>query len=605
MGNLQGIYKTFIGLIVAFLMGCLLSCAGVDRDKPVATIDGESVITAGDYLYHYHRALDKALPKNKPVINTLDDARAFLDNLIIGRVLELEAESRGFDDDPVFKRDVVIHRSKILHNMLMEDVISEVTVTDEDVKEYFDRVTHPRYVSLIATKNKIDADKAKKALDAGTTFEDAVKKFSEDTATRKAGGRNPEPFYYKTVPAYDAVFELKNKGDYTGVVYREFYDMFFIYRYDEDAEPIKEDYEKEEDKLRKRLVKYRAENIISDDIEKLRGRVKVKRNPGVYDDVLSLPPAEVEKKHYHSLAIIAEVGETPIYFDDFWEHFVYKLNFSGIDLDAFRRSDPEGFKEAVEKALDVFVRQALKEVEAEKRGITGREEFIREMNRFRGAKLIDRMNKEVFVPTIPKVTDEEIAAYFNAHKNSYAIPEAMEGACIIIKDRGLAEELYAVAGKEGFKTAADRAFEQLTGKYGEANLKGRSLLTRDELVKRFVVTKDPSYRTGSAEEPEYLKLLRKYVFEYPEGSLSPVIDLGDGRYLLFHNDKYTAYKERSLDDEGVYEIVKRDAQAEIMMSGETDRRSREWFESLKAKHDIEVNEGVLKSIFKEIQREKG
>jgi peptidyl-prolyl cis-trans isomerase C len=605
MRNRKGIYKTSIGLIVAFIIGCLFGCAGVNRDKPVATIDGESVITAGDYLYHYHRALDKAPPKNKPVINTLDDARAFLDNLIIGRVLELEAEARGFDDDPVFKRDVVIHRSKILRNMLMEDVIAEVTVTDDDVKEYFDRVTHPRYVSLIATKTKADADKAKEALDAGTPFEEVVKKFSEDSATRKAGGRNPEPFYYKTVPAYDAVFELKNKGDYTDVVYREFYDMFFIYRYDGDAEPIKEEYEKEEDRLRKKLEKYRAEEIISGDVEKLRDGVKVKRNADVYDDVLSLPPAEVEKKHYHSLAVIAEVGETPIYFDDFWEHFVYKLNFSGINLDAFRRSDPEGFKEAVEKALDVFVREALKEVEAEKRGITEREEFVREMNRFRGVKLIDMMNKEVFIPTIPKVTDEEIVAYFNAHKNSYAVPEAMEGNCIIMKDRDLTEELYAVAGKEGFKTAADKAFTHLTGEYGEANLKGPSPPTRDELVTHFVVTKDPSYRTGGAEEPEYLTLLRKYVYDYPEGALSPVIDLGDGRYLLFHNDKYTAYKERSLDDEGVYKAVKRDAQIEVNMSDETDRRSREWFESLKAKHDVEVDEGVLKSIFKEIQKEKG
>jgi peptidyl-prolyl cis-trans isomerase C len=604
MRNRQGILKAFIGLTVAFTIGFLLGCAGVDRNKPVATIDGESVITAGDYLYHYHRALDKAPLKNKPVINTLDDARAFLDNLIIGRVLELEAEARGFDDDPVFKRDVVIHRRKILRNMLMEDVIAEVTVTDDDVKEYFDRVTHPRYVSLIATKNKVDADKAREALDAGTPFEEVVKKFSEDSATSKAGGRNPEPFYYKTVPAYDAVFELKNKGDYTDVVYREFYDMFFIYRYDGDAEPIKKEYEKEEDRLGKKLEKYRAENIISKNVEKLRGEVKVKRNADVYDDVLSLPPAEVEKKHYHSLAIIAEVGETPIYFDDFWEHFVYKLTFAGIDLDAFRRSDPEGFKEAVEKALDVFVRQALKEVEAERRGITEREEFIREMNRFRGTKLIDLMNKEVFVPTIPKVSDEEIVAYFNAHKNSYAIPEAMEGACIIIKDRSLAEELYTVASREGFKIATDRAFARLAGKYGEENLKGPSPRTRDELVTRFVVTKDPSYRTRGVEEPEYLTLLRKYVFDYPEGALSPVIDLGDGRYLLFHNDKYTAYKERSLDDEGVYKTVKKDAQIEVNMSEETDRRSREWFENLKAKHDIEVDEGVLKSIFKEIQKEK-
>jgi peptidyl-prolyl cis-trans isomerase C len=606
MRDRQKTLKPIIRSSVIFIVAFLLGCGGVDSDKPVAAIDGESVITAGDYLYHYHRALDKAPLRNKPVINTLDDARAFLDKLIIGRVLELEAEARGFDKDPIFKRDVVTHRGKVLRNMLMDDVIAEVTVTDDEVREYFDRVSHPRYVSLIATKTWVKANDAKKALDAGRTFEEVVKEFSEDPVTKKTGGRNPEPFYYKTVPAYDAIFRLEEKGDYTDVVYREFYDMFFIYRYDGGAEPVELEYEKEREKLRKKLEVYRAESIISENVEKLRGGVKVERNSDVYDDVLSLPTVDVEKKHYNTVTIIADVRGTPIYFDDFWEHFVYKLKFSGIDLDAFRRSDPEGFKEAVEKALDVFVRLALYEVEAERRGITDREEFVREINRFRGAILIDRMEKKVFFPTVPKVTDEEIVAYFEKRKSNYAIPEAMEGTCIILGDRSLAEELYAVARKNGFKTATEKASVHLADKYGEESLKGPPPPTRDEIVTRFRVTKDPSYQVrGNAEEPEYLTRLREYVFDYPEGALSPVMDLEDGRYLIFFNEEYTMYKETSLKDKNVYRVAKADAQAEVMMSEETDRKSREWFDGLKAKHKIEIDEGVLKAIYKEIQKEKG
>jgi peptidyl-prolyl cis-trans isomerase C len=593
-------------LFTVSLVGGLLGCAGVDSNRPVATIDGENVITAGDYLYRYHRALDKAPLGNKPQINTLDDARAFLDDLITGRVLELEAEARGFDEDPVFKRDVATHRRKVLNNMLTEDILAEITVTENDLREYFNRSTHPRYIGLIVTKSKERAEKAKKALDSGRAFEDVVEEFSEDVATKKTGGKNPAPIYYKIAPVHKAIFELEDKGDYTDVIYREFYDMYFIYRYEGDAEPVELEYEKEKENMREKLETYLTENIISESVEELRDDVKIERNGDVYDDVLSLSPAEVKKRHYNPFTVIATVGKTPIYFDDFWDAFVYRSKLSRVDVDVFRKSDPESFEEVIEKVLDVFIRQALVEAEAERRGITEREEFVREMNRFRGVRLIDRMNEEVFFPTVPKVTDEEVVAYFEEHKSSYAVPEAMEGRCIILKNRSYVGELHTVAGTGGFKTATEKAFVYLAGKYGEESLKGPLPATRDEIVARFRVTKDPSYQVrGEAEEPEYLTRLREYVFDYPEGVLSPVVDLKDGRYLIFLNEKYTTYKERSLDDKGVYPIVKADAQTEVNMSEETDRKSREWFADLKAKHKIEIDEGVLKAIYKEIQKEKG
>lgn len=603
MENRADSLKVVIVSWVFFLTAVLFGCGGVNPDKPVVTIDDESVITAGDYLYHYHRVVDKTQPGDKPVIETLDDARSFLDDLITGRVLEIEAEARGYGDDPVLQRDVNTHRREILYDMLVEDILAEIAVADEDVREFYDRKTHPRYVSLIATKTEKKAEEAKKTLDSGRPFEEVVETFSEDGLTRRTGGKSPEPITYHTVPAHDAIFDLEDKGDYTDVIYRKFFDMYFIYKYDGDAEPIELDYETEKEKIREKLENYGVNNVISEGVDKLRDGAVVERNKDVYDDVLSLSVAEVGEKHFNPITVIATVNGSPIYFDDFWDHFVYKLKFSGIDPDAFRRSNPEGFKEAVEKALDGFVRRALMEVEAERRGITEREDFVREMNRFRAGKLVDRIYKEVFVPAVPKVTDEEITAYYERHKEDYALPETMEGICIILKDRSLVGELRTVAGTSGFKTAADNAFVYLVGKYGEESFKGPS--PPDEIVKRFRVTKDPSYQArGNVEEPEYSTRLREYVFDYPEGALSPVMDLEDGRYLIFLNEKYTAYEERLLDDKDVYLAARADANAEVMLSDETDRKSREWFDGLKAKHKIVVDEKVLRTVFKEIKRKE-
>jgi hypothetical protein len=604
MGNRIDTLKTVSICSVLFLTAVLLGCGGVNPDKPIVTIDDEDVITAGDYLYHYHRAVDKAQPGGEPTIDTLDDARSILDSLITGRVLEIEAEARGYGDDPVLQRDVNNHRREILYDMLVEDVLTEAAVADADVREFYDRTTHPRYVSLIATKDEKKAEDAKKALDSGRPFEEVVEMFSEDVLTRRTGGKSPEPITYYTVPAHEVIFGLEDKGDYTDVIYREFYDMYFIYRYDGDAEPVKMDFETEKEKIREKLESYEADKVILGNVDKLRGGAVVERNKEVYDDVLTLSVAEVGEKHFNPFTVIATVNGSPIYFDDFWYNFVYKLKFSGIDPDAFRAAEPERFEEAVEKELEISVRQALMETEAERRGVTEREDFVREMNRFRGGKLIDRMYEEVFGSTVPKVTDEEIAAFYEGHKENYALPETMKGAFILLKDRGVLEELRAGALSAGFGTAADKAYAYLLDKYGINEPGGRLPAEADELVSMFDVTKTPVYsKSPGGKEPPYNAVLRKYVFDYPEGTISPVIEVDDGLFLVFRNREHTPYVERALSDPKVYAAVRRDAQAEVMLSDETDRKFREWSDNLKAKHKIVVDEKVLEAVFKEIKKE--
>ncbi len=597
----------FLGFLAGaglFLAG--LGCGGVDPNKPVATIDDENVITAGDFLYHYHRALEKAPPRDKPVINTIEDARAFLDDLITGRVLEIEAETRGFGDDPLLERDIVTHRRQILFKMLREDVLTEITVTEGDVREYFVRSTHPRNVSCIVSKDEKNARKAKKALDSGRAFEDVVQEYSEDEVTRKLDGRYPEPIYYVDSPVTNAIFELKNKGDYTDVIHTNADGRYYIYRYDGNAEPEKRNYEQEKGEIRSKIESYRANNLIRERVEELRDEVEIERDDEVYDSIFTSPTAEIDEKFYNRFTTIAAVGGVPVYFDDFWDSFTYELKVLGVDMEALKRSDPDGFKETVDRVLDVYVSRAMVEVEAARRGITERDDFVREINRYRAGKLVDRVYQDVFVPTIPEPTEKEIAAYYERHKAEYAILEMMEGACIILRNRGLLEQLHSEAAKSGdFKNAADIAFKHLLDKYGVDEPGEKLPPTADELVTPFKVTKDPAYPlSGRADEPPYAGVLRKYVFDYPEGTISPVIEIGDGRYLMFRNRTHTPYREKSLEDENVAFLVKRDARAAVMLSPETDRRCQEWFENLKAKHKIEVNEGVLRALFKEIQKEK-
>lgn len=105
-------------------------------------------------------------------------------------------------------------RAQLVQEKLFEDVTGDVQVSDEDVEKYYDenkeQFTQPasRDVRHILVKNKARADELHAQLQDGGNFAQLARRFSQDTGSKKQGGKLPVQ-QGSTVPPFDeAAFEL-------------------------------------------------------------------------------------------------------------------------------------------------------------------------------------------------------------------------------------------------------------------------------------------------------------------------------------------------------------------------------------------------------------
>jgi foldase protein PrsA len=136
---------------------------------------------------------------------------------------QAELAKAGITDAQV--RDQV--RIDILTNKLAEAVTKNVAVTDADVKAYYDRnkstyeQPESREVRHILVKTKAQAQKLHDQIENGADFAALAKKYSQDTASKAAGGKFTA-FKGRTVqPFDDFVFSAKT-GELSDPIKTEF-----------------------------------------------------------------------------------------------------------------------------------------------------------------------------------------------------------------------------------------------------------------------------------------------------------------------------------------------------------------------------------------------
>lgn len=593
---------------VAFaLSGC--SGCGYDEKKPVATIDGKNVITVGDFVYHYKRAVEMAPPQDKPVINTFDDAKDFLDDIVTSRVLEIEGEALGYGEDENLKRDLEMYRSNLLRDRMRSKVAEDIKVTEAEILDYYNKNKEFRRVSFIMCDKKDQADKAYAELQARKPWNDVVKKYSIFEENRDQGGKMPDDFYYTGDNVSRAVYETE-VGKYTPIVKPEIGEMWLIFRVDEKVPGQKDEYAKVKDNIRDSIKQYKVDMKMKDYLAKLRKEAPLERNKELYDAMMNESVADIREKYNRKGDVITKIGNVPVYFDSWFEGLFVQLNMSESAVDEYKRTEKEEFQKFMDDRLKALEDDALLEYEAINTGVDKEEDFVRDVNRFRAGKIVDRIYEEVFLPTIPKVTDGDVAEYFDNHKHEFQDQERADIYLVAFPDKAAAEEVYAkVKGGADVVAASGETMEKIVNAMAEAGELGDETPPEKMPVASLVtVNKEPPPTppgpTTSAEggEAPLMAELRGHVFKLKKGDLSEVFKLKDGRWAFFKYWEYYPFVQHTLDEDIVAEQAKSGAEREKLASPEVDRRCQAWFNDLRGKHKIEIDEGALKMAYKKVQK---
>ncbi len=182
-------------LLSAVLIGVFASaltllggCGGeVGEDTVIATV-ADREVTAGYFEEKLAKLKVEELPRDEAGTTldmaTLEGKKAFLEVIINKELMAAKAQQLGFESDP----DVVqlsdamgtVHASEVMHRELVEK--DARVVTDEEIRQYYDRASRTRTFRYLITNFESDALAAREALMGGADWEDVIIEYNDGSS---------------------------------------------------------------------------------------------------------------------------------------------------------------------------------------------------------------------------------------------------------------------------------------------------------------------------------------------------------------------------------------------------------------------------------------
>lgn len=185
----------------------------MNNGKTLATVNGIA-ITENDV-----EQMVLALMQHGQNVNNEQGRKMVLEQLISKKLLLLDAQKNLYEYDPEFKSELETVKSDLLVNFTMKKAMEKVTVSDDDVKKYYeenkDKLVEGEKVNashiLVDSEDKAN-EILKKINDKEISFEDAARKESS-CPSKENGGNLGEFTRGQMVPEFDEACFSMNVGD--------------------------------------------------------------------------------------------------------------------------------------------------------------------------------------------------------------------------------------------------------------------------------------------------------------------------------------------------------------------------------------------------------
>jgi parvulin-like peptidyl-prolyl isomerase len=164
--------------ILAFMVGILAiatGCGEKDNSKQVIARVDTREITVGDFEL-VSETIDQ---KYLPATDDLEGKMILLNHMINKEVMGLKAFAMGYEKEKWFIDLWAQYKGPFLITQLMDQLVArKVTVTEEEVAEYY-RMMHYEYtLSQIVTANEDEIMEIRERAVAGEDFAELAKKYS-------------------------------------------------------------------------------------------------------------------------------------------------------------------------------------------------------------------------------------------------------------------------------------------------------------------------------------------------------------------------------------------------------------------------------------------
>ncbi|HRX84927.1 MAG TPA: peptidyl-prolyl cis-trans isomerase [Phycisphaerae bacterium] len=292
----------------------------VEGDQVVAEI-GDEKITVADFdrmLTEQIELAVKSRPGQTPAEEQINreryhqqladpDRRATsLGNLVITRVLAQEARKEHLHEAPEFRERLSAMADSVLaQTLLFEEVNQRATVTDDDVKRFYeahkDRYTQPAasFIAHVQCADEASARDVIARVQSGASFEDIVKAESKDRSTRDKLGiladpvlasGDEVPLFGKNAKLHDAIRDAE-AGSVLPDPYRSpmgWHAIKVMSHRVEQAQPLEDIF----DQVKQDTKAARTQEVTHQYIQELENRYKVKLYPQALGATGDASPAD-------------------------------------------------------------------------------------------------------------------------------------------------------------------------------------------------------------------------------------------------------------------------------------------------------------------------
>lgn len=568
--------KKFVSLFsliaaIYFISGCGLS------EDTVAKV-GDIKISVQDFKHE----LSKSFP-NRDSYAEVDSATKRLTlNRMINQALKVnDAFELGLEDRADFKNEVENQKARLLGNKYFERVIVDKLISEQDLRDMFEKQKDEVKVSHIliafkgaqrsrATRSKEEALKlawelVKKAR-SGKSFPYLAEKYSDDPSAKQNKGNMGYFTWGRMVDAFQEKAFSMEVGKISDPVLTGFgYHIIKKEDHRPNAQFKEENFEIEKLNLKKRLYYAKRDtgttmwNAHIEDLKSQYNFTPMGENiKQVSELTLSKTKNGQTKQTDYSDSeketVLAEWSKGKITLGDLF------MNFPGRRFEQLRKSMEN--EEKFAKTVEQLAIQKMVVADAESMGIGNEPDIMSQLNDFRYQRLANMAQKER-VSNQAETNDEEVMAYYEENKDEFVKPAEIEIWEIYVTKESLAKKIaqWAKAGRD---------FEKLAEKYSEDNFYKKK--------KGYVGFKNKNRRGNVSRE----------AFEAGENKIVGPVKYRKG---------WAVVKTGKMHPKTVKSFEEAKAQAKSKLRNKKLKELREnWESKIKESYSVRINEDLVQHI---------
>jgi len=449
------------GILIVAALALVLSAGCTKREDLVIARVEEKEITVGDF----EKAVDLLDTKYLPETDDLEGKKEMLDHLINKEVMALKARDAGYEREEWFQNLWKRFRNPFLISAMMDQLVRKrITVTEEEVDDYYDKMHNEYTLSQLVVLSKDLAWELRDRILAGEDFAELAKQYSIDASAKNGGFVGSDTVGRILWWVEESLFDMKEGDVSEPLNTTSGWALLKVHRIrrvipDEDREyaekrvrGIKE--KKGIQELRNKVEKDIELTWYSDAIDFAYDALP---EDIPFEDMISYkvtrdnaPKLNLPEK-YHDM-IICTYTDGSMTLGDFAELY------EAVGLPERPRRDKG--KEAIvqlvhrkvfDEVLAAYAEQQVKVLEIPE----VKEAYDLRKEQF----LVQRLYQDQIADKVV-VSQPEIEEYYNEHKDEIVVPEQRDFSIVLVGDEATANEVATRA-----KSGAD--FHQLVMKYSK------------------------------------------------------------------------------------------------------------------------------------------